>query len=148
MYVIQDGVYKYANSIFLKIFGYNTPDEIIGKDWRILIYPEDIPIVERSGIQDRMIGNGTSKRYSFRGIKKDGTIIEVEVLSNSSFFEGKPAVIGSAQEITERGKMQQKLEAHVKDLENLNKIMVDRELKIVELKNKVKTLENSDTPTR
>jgi signal transduction histidine kinase/CheY-like chemotaxis protein len=40
--------------------------------------------------------------YSFRGLRKDGKHIEVEVLGSITTFRGKPAIIGTMLDITER----------------------------------------------
>jgi PAS domain S-box-containing protein len=141
MYVLQDGVYKYLNSMFVKIFGYTTPDELIGKPWQILISKEDIPLLEQGGINERMKGQGESKQYSFHGVKKDGTVIEIEVLSNPSVYEEKPAIVGSLQDITKRSEMERKIQDHVKELEYLNSVMINREVKMAELKKKLEKYE-------
>ncbi len=117
IYVLQGKVFRYANPAFLKIFGYKDLEEILGKSWQSLVYKEDLPRVLRSGIEERKKGKGKPSQYSFRALKKDGTVIEVEVLSNPGFFEGKPAIIGSLHDITERKQAEKRL----KELHELRK---------------------------
>lgn len=109
IYVLQDGVFKYANPAFLAIFGYEKPEEVLGRPWQDLTAPEDIKTVLQSGIEARMKGRGQPVFYSFKGLRKNGNLIDIEVLSNPSFFESKPAAIGSLIDITERKQTEERI---------------------------------------
>jgi PAS domain S-box-containing protein len=141
IYVLQGDIYEYVNPVFVHIFGYDKAEEIVGKSWQELVYKDDIPLVISNGIEERLRGQGKAVRYSYRGLKKDKTVIEVEVLSNPSTFEGKPGIIGSLQDISERKQMENSIQKHVAELERMNKLMVDRELKMVELKKDLEELQ-------
>jgi PAS domain S-box-containing protein len=141
IYVLQDGVYKYVNPMMVKIFGYDNEQEIIGRPWQILILDEDVPLLIKNGIDERMSGKGETTRYGFRCKKKDGTLIHVEVISNPSQFDGKPAIIGSLQDITQKKQMEEKIQKHIKELEVFEKVAIGRELKMMELKKRISELE-------
>ena len=108
IYIIQEDVFKYVNPAFAKIFGYEKSDEIIGRLWKDFVFSGDIEKVIGSGIGERMNGRGQALQYSFRGKRKDGSIVEIEVLSNPSIYKGKPAVIGSLMNITELRESEEK----------------------------------------
>lgn len=108
-YVLQENVLKYVNPAFLEIFGYKNTKEILGRPWWEFIPKEEKEKVLKSGLLERMKGRGAPRRYSLRVFKKDGRIIDVEILSNPSIYEGKSAVIGSVQDITERKKTEKEL---------------------------------------
>ncbi|MEZ4525011.1 MAG: PAS domain S-box protein [Desulfobacterales bacterium] len=56
----------------------------------------------RADLRRRLSGEIKSVRYKFRGIKKSGETIHIEVFGSSIFFREKPAVTGTLMDITER----------------------------------------------
>ncbi len=106
--LIQDGVFKYVNPKFADIFGYTVDECMNNMNFIQLVYPEDLPIVEEQ-IRKRISGEAKQTRYEFRGIKKTGEIIHVEIFGASSLFDGKPAVTATILDITERKKAEEAL---------------------------------------
>ena len=91
VYLIQDGVFKYVNPVFAKVFGYEL-SELVGRlSPKDLTLPEDSPLVEEN-LRRRLEGETEELNYSFRGLKKDGTSIYVEVFGSRTEYLGKPAV--------------------------------------------------------
>lgn len=45
--ILQDETYLYVNQAYLKLFGYNSPKELVGQTWRKLYSPEDAAWIER-----------------------------------------------------------------------------------------------------
>jgi PAS domain S-box-containing protein len=100
MYILQDGVFKYANGMLARILGYE-PDEMDGKPVRDVILPEDWPAVEQ-GMHKRISGELESLHYEFRVVTKAGQARSVEVYSSRTVYGGRPAIIGTFLDITER----------------------------------------------
>ncbi|MFV2082215.1 MAG: PAS domain S-box protein, partial [bacterium] len=101
VYLIQDRIFVYVNDKLAEIFGY-TSDEIVDKKGpEDLVLPEDWPVV-RENIRRRINGEIDSVNYDFRGLKKDGTAIQVEVHGSGIEYQGKRAVLGTLLDITER----------------------------------------------
>lgn len=101
IYIAQRNTIKFCNQQLTDIFGYDSTDELIGisfeklislKDWTILI--EMIKKCEK--------GEKEKIQYQFRGIKKDGTLIDIEMLGGKIEFYGSMAIQGSIVDITER----------------------------------------------
>lgn len=102
IYVIQKGCFRYVNQGFADIFGYATPDELIDKVMiSQLIAPEDQQKVA-DNVRRRTEGTVQEMRYTFVGVRQDGSRIDVEVHGRSMEFKGEPAVIGLVLDITER----------------------------------------------
>jgi PAS domain S-box-containing protein len=60
--------------------------------------------------------------------------------------KGEPRyLLGISEDITERKKAEQEFQEKVAELEKMNKIMLDRELKMVELKKEISDLKNNKT---
>ncbi len=106
--LIQDGVFKYVNPKFAEMFGYTIEECLNNMPFRELVYPEDMPIVEEHIIR-RLSGKVKSVRYDFRGVKKTGEIIHVEIFGSSILFNGKPASTATLLDITERKRMENEI---------------------------------------
>lgn len=103
-----DGKFKYVNKKFAETFGYEL-DEIRKLSIEKLVHPEDVPLVMRYH-NDRIKGKSVPKHYEFRGIKKDGSIIVLEVQATLIVEDG--IIVGSRSymwDITLRKQVEQKL---------------------------------------
>jgi PAS domain S-box-containing protein len=118
VYLIQDGIFKYCNQRLAEIFGYTTEELINKKGPENLVFPEDWPIV-RDNLQKRVSGEIESIHYGFRGRTKNNKTIYVEVYGSRTDFQGKPAVIGSLLDVTERKKTEDKLKASEEKYQSL-----------------------------
>jgi PAS domain S-box-containing protein len=111
IYVIQDGVFKFVNEALAKIFGYAS-EELIGKQYIDLVAKDDKEKVKDE--VERKIKGEERKPYSFKGIKRDGTEIDVMVDSARIPYEGKDALLGTLRDITEEKRLKENLEEEVK----------------------------------
>lgn len=101
VYLIQGGLFQYVNPRLAEIFGY-APGDLTGKAGpELLVAPEDWPLV-RENLAKRASGEADSVSYGFRGRKKDGGTIYVEVYGSRTVRAGKPAVIGTLVDVTQR----------------------------------------------
>lgn len=101
IYLIQDGKYQFLNPRFIEMSGY-TEEELIGKtDPLELTHPDD-----RERVADlmrrRLKGELAPAEYEMRGIRKDGTIVSLKVLSDRVMYRGRPAVMGTILDMTEQ----------------------------------------------
>lgn len=101
IYLIQNGIFRYANTRMGKIFGYTVRDLVGKKGPRDLVLPNDWPVVEKN-INRRITGRVKSINYEFRGIKKNGDIIYIEAYGYRTTYDGEPALIGTLLDITKK----------------------------------------------
>ncbi len=106
-YIIQDGVFVYVNPKFAEIYGYEV-EEILGKNPVDFAHPDDKDLVERN-IRLRMEGKIETANYTFRIIRKDGAVRTVEVFGLRMIHRGRPAIIGTLIDITEKIEMEENL---------------------------------------
>jgi len=108
IYLIQDGIFRYVNPKLAEIFDYRV-EELIGKRGpRDLTLQEDWPVVEKA-LCRLISGKVKSIHYDFRGITKNKEIIYVEVYGSRTIYQGRPAVIGTLSDITERRRMEERI---------------------------------------
>ena len=101
VYVIQDAKLVYVNPRIAAIFGY-LPEEIMGRlALADLIHPDDLPAVMRR-FQERLEGRTEESNVVYRAIEKDGSSIHIEVYGALASFRGRPAVIGTLIDVTDR----------------------------------------------
>ena len=93
----------FANSAMETISGYSVQElasltfqQVLG-----LVHPDDRKLFF-TRFNERLQGKPTQERYTFRGIKKDGTIIWVELSSALIEYGGQPTVQAMFEDITER----------------------------------------------
>lgn len=116
IYILCDDKFIYVNPKLAEIFGYPGPEEIVfGKRTLELIAPESRALVAEND-RKRLAGEEKSVHYSFKGLRKDGRLIDIEAFGSSTEIDGKPAIIGTLLDITEklsREKRQRDLEARL-----------------------------------
>lgn len=108
VYLIQDGLFRYVNPALAAIFGYRR-DEIEGKLGPLdLTVPEDRPTVVEN-IRRRVEGEIEAIHYTFRGLRKDGTVITCEVLGKRADYNERPALFGTLIDVTERKQVEDRM---------------------------------------
>jgi PAS domain S-box-containing protein len=108
VFILSGTKLLYANKEVSKFLGYDDVLELIGMDL-MNILPEDEREKIRQRTLSRLRGEPQSDRLEFRVKRKDGVIIEVEASITMTKYEGKPAVLCFARDISERKLYQTKL---------------------------------------
>lgn len=119
VYIIRDNRFCYINPKFTEIFQY-TGEEIQKVHVRDLIHPEDWPAVRRN-LSEWIKGKTAKHGEIFRNVRKDGAIIYVEAYSGCIMYKGRPAVLGTILDVTDRieaEKRQKETEVHVRKSES------------------------------
>ena len=107
VYIVQNGKFRYVNSLFLELTGYSEP-ELLGKYSLDLVHPEDRETVRKKAIDS--LKGGSSLPFEYRFVKKNGEIIWVLEKVTSTEYKGKRATVGSFLDITERRQAEERFQ--------------------------------------
>lgn len=107
IYIIQNGTVVYANPSLARIFGYEV-EELVGQlTIQDVVHSDDIDAVAKAYF-DRLGGLEAVDNVVYRGVRKDGSNIYVEARGQFLEFHGKPAVLGTLVEVSERRQAQER----------------------------------------
>jgi PAS domain S-box-containing protein len=107
VYLFQDNIIIYSNPKFAEMLGY-TRNEISNKFFEQLVYADDLQKV-RETISELVNNKQAAGYVQFRGVKKDGTIIDLEEYGSSMIFRHRPARYGTIIDITEHKQAEEAL---------------------------------------
>ncbi|MFV2070334.1 MAG: PAS domain S-box protein, partial [Pirellulales bacterium] len=105
--IYQDGRQKYCNRALELITGHSRK-EILGQDLAALVHPGDQPMVIARSLA-RQRGDAVPDRYEFRIVTKQGKQRFVDFVAARIEYEGRPAILGTALDITKRRQAEQTL---------------------------------------
>lgn len=100
IFVYQDDRYVYVNRASLELSGYSEEELLSMPFWQV-VHPEYRELVRQRGLA-RLRGESMPNRYEFKIVRKDGTERWVDFTAGRIEWQGKPAAIGTAIDITER----------------------------------------------
>lgn len=130
--VDQGGVPVFANPTFARIFGYASPDEILAlPSFEALFAANDAGRIERlkgAGLW----GKPPAEPREFEGRRRDGSLIWIEILAQEIQWQGSPAFLLTAADITLRKTYEVRLQrqAHFDELTGLpNRLLAQDRLR-------------------
>jgi PAS domain S-box-containing protein len=112
----QHGRYLYVNPALIKMFGYASPEEIVGLPVEALYAPEDREMI-RERQRKRLAAESIPLSYEITGLRKTGERFNVAIWLTKIDYQGAPAILGfvidTTLERTLRAQLQQaqKMEA-------------------------------------
>ena len=127
IYITQNNILKFCNQRMAEIFGYDRPEDVLGRHINQFILPESWPLVDQQ-IKLRESGQVEKAEYQFKGIKKDGTVIDVGVLGGRIVHEGRPAMQGCLIDISD----------HLRAVEQIRSALKEKEVLLREIHHRVK----------
>ncbi len=140
----KDLKYSGCNKVFAQDAGMSSPAELIGKDdfqmgWKDQadLYRADDTKVMESGIP----------KINYEEPQTTPTGKKIWLITNKVPLKDDDGnicgVLGTYLDISERKEAAEDLKNHIEELQKMNKIMIDRELKMIELKNKNEELQKN-----
>jgi PAS domain S-box-containing protein len=119
VFVHQDGKFRYLNPAGERIIGYPLP-ELIGTNFRNIIRPDFRELVCARGLS-RQLGDIVPARHEFPIVTRAGETRWLDCTATRIDFDGHPAVLGSALDITDARRAAEAL----RDSEHRFRLLVD-----------------------
>jgi two-component system cell cycle sensor histidine kinase/response regulator CckA len=126
IYILQDGHYTYVNPVMARIFGYSVA-EMTGMIPSKIVQPDDHDMVGEH-IRRRISGEVQAVHYEVRGRCRDGSTRDVEVYGVGMQVDGKPALVGTLIDITDRRLSEQKMRQQHDELAHMARVHVVSQL--------------------
>jgi PAS domain S-box-containing protein len=108
--MVKGDFHLYVNQKFLEIFGYNHPEEIVGKPLSVTVHPDDRDLIMGINLK-RQKGEDVPSRYEFKGIRKDGDIVYIEVSATKTIYRGEAVSLSYLRDITDRKRAEEEIAA-------------------------------------
>ncbi|GJQ20312.1 MAG: hypothetical protein HBSIN02_06670 [Bacteroidia bacterium] len=125
--VEQDDRVEFANKAGAAIFGYDDPTQLVGMPMAELQAEEERERL-RGYSRARERGADAPTRYEFKGRKKDGSLVDLELAVSMFQIGGKPHIISIVRDITERRIAEQQIREQAALLDNASDGIVVRDL--------------------
>ncbi|MCP3899594.1 MAG: PAS domain S-box protein, partial [Desulfobacteraceae bacterium] len=106
--VSQQGIHRIVNPAFLKMFGYQNAEDLIGKPVFELIAPDERKRIKQF-VADRIEGKSVDSHYQTRGLKKDGTEFDMEVNAAQYGQEDIKNTLVILRDVTNRNRLEEQL---------------------------------------
>ncbi|HRQ82263.1 MAG TPA: PAS domain S-box protein, partial [Azospirillaceae bacterium] len=109
IYILQGGRVRFANRELARMFGYPSADAVVERlGLAELAAPEDFRSLDEDA-RRCLAGELPELRRNFVGVRRDGALIDVETHALGLEFEGGPAIIGIALDVTLRRRAEEAL---------------------------------------
>jgi PAS domain S-box-containing protein len=134
--ILKGDNHVFVNQKFVDIFGYNVPDEVIGKPVWAFVHSDDRRRVTEIN-RKRQKGHQAPARYECKGVRKDGGTIDLEVSATKTMYRGEPVSLVFLREVTERKLAEEAVrerEAHMRAVldASIDRIRyVDKDMRII-----------------
>jgi PAS domain S-box-containing protein len=117
IYIDDGGKIVFANEKFAEIYGY-PKNELIGMEsWR-LVHPGDRPLTDHLRAR-RLKGEYAPLQYEARGLTKSGETIWLARRNTRIEYQGRYAILGNVEAVTERKEAEEKLRIYHNKLRSL-----------------------------
>lgn len=136
VYIMRDSKWVYVNPRLAEMFGYTNPaDYMTNCSVSDMVAPESKALVAEN-MRRRLSGEIEMLNYDFTALRKDGSRFQIEVYGSLIEYEGQPAIMGVAMDISERKRTEAELEQHRAHLEEL---VVERTRELAEARDKAES---------
>ncbi len=108
--VAQKDLIIYGNNAFRRLFGFSSKDKLEGLSIRSLIAPADMEFFAKFS-QTRDDGKRVSPNYEIRGLRKNGTIFDMNVNISMYKLFGEQFTLAIARDVTEEKQRFREMEA-------------------------------------
>lgn len=101
VYIVYRGRMVYVNQGLEQISGYTENELLNMPDFIEVVHPEERDRVSKI-YSARMSGKEAPSQYTFRALRKDGSVRHIDIIANTTTYKHERAVIGTMIDVTDR----------------------------------------------
>lgn len=116
IYIIQDGKFVYVNPRAAEIAGKGPADELTGTDPLLWVVEADRGRVAEQ-MRRLLDGEAKSVVLDFRALRANGMVIQIGANAARATHEGRPAIIGLMQDVSEKARADERIQRYLIQLE-------------------------------
>ncbi|HNV87108.1 MAG TPA: PAS domain S-box protein [Candidatus Omnitrophota bacterium] len=138
----DEGKISFWNKAAERIFGYRA-DEVMGEPVHSLLAPERFRKAHEKAFphwRETGEGGAIGRTLELAALRKDGTEFPIELSLSAIKLKEKWNAVGVLRDISERKMAEANFLKRTNELERMNKAMVGRELRMLELKREMESL--------
>lgn len=105
VFMVAGEQFFYVNPRFAGIFGYTQRELTSGMRAADLIAPESRTHFA-GHLRQQLSGEVLTLHQTYRGLRKEGAVIEVEAMVSRTMYGGNPVVLGTVLDVTERKRLE------------------------------------------
>lgn len=106
--IVDDDRFIFVNKKFAELFGYSDVEQLIGKKVTTVVAPDDQKRVLATS-RGRQRGSDMPFLYDYRGKKRTGEIIEIEVAASRINYNNRTMSLGFHRDVTDRNILEKQL---------------------------------------
>jgi two-component system cell cycle sensor histidine kinase/response regulator CckA len=122
----KESINIFVNQRYVKMFGYESAEEIVGKPISLIAHPDEINRMKDMNLR-RQKGESVPSRYELTAIRKDGEPIDIEISATRIIYRGESATLAYVRDITERKraeKEREKLQEQIRQSQKMEAVGV------------------------
>jgi PAS domain S-box-containing protein len=124
IFISRHGVLQYANPTAVKVLGFGNAEELVGRSVKGMLTPEAWTRVQEGMKSEYAIGQ-KALLQEYQAIRPDGEVVDLELMAITFMYEGEPARLVVANDVTEQKRMLQALKESEKKYRYLTENMRD-----------------------
>ena len=106
--ILKGDQHLYVNEKYVKLFGLDGPEEVIGQPANLMIHPDDRDRV-RDFNRRRQMSEDVPRQYECKACRKNGEVIFLEVSATATTYQGEAISLVFLRDVTERRTLQAQL---------------------------------------
>ena len=114
--IVQGPRLRFVNKAFLDMFGFQSEEELVDRQFTDFIAPEHRELMADRGLA-REKGQPVVNRYEFKALRRDGTEFDAELSVSRIAYQGGIARQGIIRDISERKRAEEALQRAHNELE-------------------------------
>ena len=110
--VEQGGVFAYLNPAAVRLLGAESAEDLLGRPVTDVVHPDDVAALDIPGDAGSPVRDGTPTVRERRIVRRDGDVLDVELVGVPITFRGEPALQVMARDVTDRRRAERVLAHH------------------------------------